>query len=271
MSASTMSTLSTAVGGNLPFLRRYARALTGSQTSGDSYVAALMEALISNPSALQNAPSGIRVELYKMLSKVWGSIQINKKVDAHTPAWEATAQERLAAIPPIKRQIFLLLAVEGFTHDEVAQILSMPVSEVREGQSEVSQQISEMLESRIMIIEDEPLIVMDLEDIVTSLGHTSVGAARTHAEAVKMAQQTKPDLVLSDIQLADGSSGIDAVVDILRNYQVPVIFITAFPERLLTGTRPEPTFLITKPFSPDMVKALIAQALFFGASSHASA
>ena len=42
-----------------------------------------------------------------------------------------------------------------------------------------------------------------------------------------------------------------------------MIFITAFPERLLTGERPEPTFLVTKPFNPDMVKALISQALFF--------
>jgi hypothetical protein len=44
---------------------------------------------------------------------------------------------------------------------------------------------------------------------------------------------------------------------------VPVIFITAYPERLLTGERPEPTFLVTKPFRPEVVKAIISQALFF--------
>ena len=73
----------------------------------------------------------------------------------------------------------------------------------------------------------------------------------------------RPGLVLADIQLADGSSGIDAVKDILGRFDVPVIFITAFPERLLTGERPEPTFLITKPFQPETVKAAIGQALFF--------
>ncbi|MBU2381500.1 MAG: response regulator, partial [Alphaproteobacteria bacterium] len=73
----------------------------------------------------------------------------------------------------------------------------------------------------------------------------------------------RPGLVLADIQLADGSSGIDAVKDILKRFDVPVIFITAFPERLLTGERPEPTFLITKPFQPETVKAAISQALFF--------
>jgi CheY-like chemotaxis protein len=73
--------------------------------------------------------------------------------------------------------------------------------------------------------------------------------------------------VLADIQLADGSSGIDAVKDILARLDVPVIFITAFPERLLTGERPEPTFLITKPFQRSTVKAAISQALFFNAAT----
>ncbi|MDP8913796.1 MAG: response regulator, partial [Pseudomonadota bacterium] len=81
--------------------------------------------------------------------------------------------------------------------------------------------------------------------------------------AVALANDTEPDLVLADIQLADGSSGVEAVEDILEKMEVPVIFVTAFPERLLTGERPEPTFLITKPFQRSTVKAAIAQALFF--------
>jgi len=107
--------------------------------------------------------------------------------------------------------------------------------------------------------------------MVESLGHRVTGIARTHAEAVKLYNSTQPRMVLADIQLADGSSGIDAVNDILKNSSIPVIFITAFPERLLTGERPEPTFLVTKPFNPDMVKALISQALFFNESTKAAA
>ena len=86
-----------------------------------------------------------------------------------------------------------------------------------------------------------------------------------------MVRNRKPQLILSDIQLADGSSGIDAVNELLQECDVPVIFITAFPERLLTGQRPEPAFLITKPFSPDMVKGVIAQALFFEVNSRKAA
>jgi CheY-like chemotaxis protein len=97
------------------------------------------------------------------------------------------------------------------------------------------------------------------------------GIARTHKEALAMYGKTQPKMILADIQLADGSSGIDAVNDILADQPIPVIFITAFPERLLTGERPEPTFLVTKPFNPDMVKALISQALFFDEGSRAAA
>jgi len=78
-----------------------------------------------------------------------------------------------------------------------------------------------------------------------------------------MARQFKPGLVLADIRLADGSSGMDAAADILKSFEIPIIFITAFPEHLLTGERPEPAFLITKPFREETVKALIGQALFF--------
>src|SRR5205085_10570100 len=86
---------------------------------------------------------------------------------------------------------------------------------------------------------------------------------RTHAEATTLANAKRPGLILADIQLADGSSGLDAVNEILRQFEVPVIFITAYPERFLTGERPEPAFLIAKPFQPATVSAVLRQALFF--------
>jgi CheY-like chemotaxis protein len=121
----------------------------------------------------------------------------------------------------------------------------------------------------VLIIEDEPLIAMDLESIVTSLGHRVSGVARTRTEAIAAVKRKRPGLVLADIQLADESSGLDAVNEIVGSTDVPVLFVTAHPERLLTGERPEPAFLITKPFSPDTVKALISQALFFDVKARA--
>ena len=83
------------------------------------------------------------------------------------------------------------------------------------------------------------------------------------AVALAAFEDSDAGLVLADIQLADGSSGIDAVQDILALAPVPAIFITAFPERLLTGHRVEPTFLISKPFRENTVRAAISQSLLF--------
>jgi DNA-directed RNA polymerase specialized sigma24 family protein len=247
----------------LPYLRRFARALTGSQESGDAYVVAVLETLVADPSSF---PDGHlkRVGLYKCFLKVWNSVSVN-----HEPVELKTqADKSLDAITPLPRQAFLLASVEGFTTQQIAEILDTSVDEVTSLIEEAGEQIAEQTATDVLIIEDEPLISMDLEALVKGLGHRVSGIARTHREALAEVRKKPPGLVLADIHLADGSSGLDAVNEILLGMTVPVIFITAFPERLLTGERPEPTFLITKPFEPNTVRALVSQALFFGTSAN---
>ncbi|GHA17940.1 two-component response regulator [Devosia pacifica] len=263
-------TLSTRIAPHLPYLRRFSRAATGSQTSGDAYVAATLETLIADVSLFPEA-SNDRIALYKIFSALFSSSAINVPEPVSNFAWEQRAAANLSQVAPRARQAFLLVAVEGFTNAQAAEILDVSESDFEDLLNEASRDISKQVATEIMIIEDEPLIAMDIEQLVESLGHKVVSVARTHKEAVNLFGQTQPKMILADIQLADGSSGIDAVNDILNSHSVPVIFITAFPERLLTGERPEPTFLVTKPFNPDMVKALISQALFFDEGSRAAA
>jgi DNA-directed RNA polymerase specialized sigma24 family protein len=254
--------LSSRIAPHLPYLRRYARAVTGSQTSGDAYVTAVLEALIADISTFPET-SGDRVSLFKLFASFFGSTQIDLEPHVSPFAWEQRAAANLSSVPPVARQAFLLISVEAFTPSEIAEILDVDIDEVDDLLDEASREVSRQVATDILIIEDEPLIAMDIEQIVMDLGHTVTGIARTRGEAVELFDQTRPCMILADIQLADGSSGIDAVNDILKTVSVPVIFITAFPERLLTGERPEPTFLVTKPFNPEMVRALISQALFF--------
>ena len=254
--------LSATIAPHLPFLRRFSRAVSGSQASGDALVAAMLEAIIADVSVFPQASSD-RIALYKVFAKLFSSISIRVPHETPPSAWEQRAAANLSALSPKPRQAFLLVAVEGFTEEEAAEILDVSGEEFTELLRDASTEISRQVATEVMIIEDEPLIAMDIEEMVESLGHRVVGTARTHKEATALFASAQPKLVLADIQLADGSSGIDAVNEILTTTPVPVIFITAFPERLLTGERPEPAFLVTKPFNPDMVKALISQALFF--------
>lgn len=259
-------TLSTRIAPYLPTLRRYARAVTGSQTSGDAYVAATLEALIADVSIFPETKSD-RVSIFKLFAEVFKSADVEfQEID--TPfAWEQRAAANLTSVSPRPRQAFVLKSVEEFSNGEIAQILNTSDDEVADLLAKASKEISSQVATEIMIIEDEPLIAMDIEQLVTELGHTVTGIARTHDEAVELFNNSAPKMVLADIQLADGSSGMDAVNDILKTAEIPVIFITAFPERLLTGERPEPAFLVTKPFNPEQVKALISQALFFQSTS----
>lgn len=260
--------LAARVAPELPFLRRFARALSGSQQAGDAYVAALLEALIEDPDSI-NVSKDIRISLYHIFCQLWESVSLNLKDSEDsldnpaTPASVVLAGQRLSKLRPRSREAFLLIAVEGFTPEGVAEILGCEQAEVAQLIDDATKSIVEQVATEVMIIEDEPLIAMDVRSIVESLGHSITGVARTHVQAVELASQRRPGLILADIQLADGSSGIDAVNEILASFEVPVIFITAFPKRLLTGERPEPTYLITKPFTPEMVKAVVSQALFF--------
>jgi CheY-like chemotaxis protein len=247
---------------HLPYLRRFARALTGGQKSGDAYVVSVLEALVADPASF-DAENDPRVELFRAFCRYWNSIEINLATEQYEPGELDDAARRLEAITPLPRQAFLLMAVEDFSASEIAYILGRSDAEVTRLVDQAGREIAQQVATDVLIIEDEPLIAMDIESLVQSLGHRVNSVARTHAEAIKAVERHRPGLVLADIQLADGSSGLDAVNEMLQSFSVPVVFITAYPERLLTGERPEPAFLITKPFQPETVKAVISQALFF--------
>jgi len=256
-----------AVKDHLPILRRYARALTGSQESGDSYVAAALEALTEDSSLIDQQTS-VRVGMFRVFSKIWNSLEVNST--GKEPIDPRPADRHIGQIGAMPRQAFLLVSLEGFSEEDAAKILDISASRVRDLIDECGRELASQIATNILIIEDEALIAMDLQSLVENLGHEVKGIARTRGEAVALAKNKDLGLILADIQLADGSSGLDAVNDLLNTFEVPVIFITAYPERFLTGTRPEPAFLITKPYQPAMVSAVISQALFFDRKAHKS-
>ncbi|MGH8613937.1 MAG: response regulator [Gammaproteobacteria bacterium] len=259
---------SQAISPHIPYLRRFARALSGTQAGGDAYVLATLEAIVADPVELSTAGDP-KTALYRLFIKVWGTVPVNDHVDQNSfTGDEAGAQRNLEAITLRPRIAFLLSALEGFDTAQVAAALDCTFDEAAALIDAAGKEIASQIRTDVLIIEDEPFIALDLQSLVEEQGHRVVEVARTHREAVEAVRRHRPGLILADIQLADGSSGLEAVNQILESISLPVIFITAYPERFLTGTPPEPAFLITKPFRIDSLKAVISQALFFGRKSH---
>ncbi|RKF14871.1 response regulator [Roseovarius spongiae] len=265
------TSIADAIGRELPYLRRYARALTGSQETGDTYAAATLEAILEDRSLFEQSTSP-KIALFKAFNGIWVSSGAPVEGAKGEPGGssgsaEDRAQWRLAGLTKNTREVLLLHAIEGLTTEQIGEVIGVSGNEARELLDIARSEMSKAVAGRIMVIEDEAIIAMDIMAIVEQMGHTVTGNARTRDAAVELARKDPPDMILADIQLADKSSGIDAVAHILKEHgDVPVVFITAFPERLLTGERPEPAFLITKPYSEEQVLSAVSQAMFFSST-----
>ena len=264
MTSAAASDIVQTIAANLPYLRRYARALTGNQGTGDRYAVATLEALLEDPQAIVDANSA-KIALFRAFHLVWSS--------AGAPLGQADtelsrrAQNHMASLTTNSREALLLYAIEGFGHDEISRIMQIEPDEASRLIEAAKREMLDSVTGAVLVIEDEAIIAIDIQGIVIDIGHRVTGIARTRTTAVDLASRDRPDLILADIQLDDKSSGIDAVKDILEQFDdVPVIFITAFPERLLTGQRPEPAFLIAKPYTEDQVRSAVSQAMFFSST-----
>ncbi|UXX84111.1 response regulator [Roseovarius pelagicus] len=257
------------IGQELPYLRRYARALTGNQKTGDTYAAATLEAILEDRS-LFDAGHSAKVALFKAFNQIWVSsgAPVDQADGEGDGSPEARAQWRMAGLTKHSREVLLLHAIEGLTTNQIGEVIGVEEDEAVELLRIARSEMAKTVTGRILVIEDEAIIAMDIMAIVEQMGHHVTGNARTRDAAIEMARKDPPDMILADIQLADKSSGIDAVAHILKEQgDVPVVFITAFPERLLTGERPEPAFLITKPYSEEQVHSAVSQAMFFASSA----
>ncbi|WP_415404421.1 response regulator [Tateyamaria sp. SN3-11] len=260
----TEATFSDLLAAELPYLRRYARALTGSQARGDQYTVATLEAILKDRSPFEN-DDPIKVNLFKCFHSIW--VSSGQALSEPEDTVRSRAHGLLAKLTENSREALLLRTIEEFSPSAIASIMQTDVDDVRHLIATANKELASSVSGRVMIIEDEPIIAADIQAIVKTLGHEVTGIARTHKEAVALGKEQNPDLILADIQLADNSSGIDAVNDLLEVMDVPVIFITAFPERLLTGDRPEPAFLISKPFQEAQVMSAVSQAMFFASTA----
>jgi CheY-like chemotaxis protein len=235
----------------LPYARRYARALLGSQERGDAVVAAALRAALADM-APGMSDAGARATLYRAIGD--DVRRAPPEAASGTEDGMSLSQRMLLLLTALEEQPLAAAAVACRLELEVAE---RELRAAREG-------LRANAAARVLIIEDEPIIALDIQDLVERCGHSVVGIASTESEAVQIARAERPSLVLADINLGAGGDGANAVSRILRDVTAPVIFVTAFPERLLTGDAVEPAFVITKPFDPTTLAVATYQAVTRG-------
>jgi CheY-like chemotaxis protein len=229
----------------LPYARRYARALTGNQSLGDRLVGEALRTL--STAAPSEAIAAILAEQATNRARRLLFASLTRQFDG-LPERPGAGDGR--GLPVRQRQLLLLTSLEDLSIEEAAPILGLTVPSARDQLATARERLRSAAATDVLIIEDEPIIAMDIEELVENCGHRVVGVANTEEQAVQMAEQTRPGLILADINLGAGGDGTSAVARILATHAIPVIFVTAYPERLLTGEALEPAYVITKPFEP---------------------
>lgn len=250
---------------NIPFLRRYGRALSGNQPQGDQFAAATLDAILG-ASEILDPELEPKVALFSVFQSIWTDAKATA-LGPETSPLAAQAQRHLETLRSGTRDALLLNSLEEFSLPEISTIMGVDEHEVRKLLDQAYSDMAEAVTGRVLIIEDDLVAADDLESVVTEMGHHVTGNADTHAAAVMSAMEDEPDLIIADVVLADDTSGVDAAAEILNAYhKKPVIFVTGHPEQLLTGKKREPAFLIPKPYMHDQVRTAVSQALFFSST-----
>jgi CheY-like chemotaxis protein len=231
---------------------------------GDEYVRICLELIVAEPARLE-ADGNLRVALFKAFYAAWSAFNKIERDGAEDPVSIAERLEQgLAALPAVERLVLLLVVVEDLALEDVAWILDLSPDATRAHLASARANLRQEVELPVLIIEDEPLIAMELAQIVREMGLAVASIVARQEDAVTAAgsgETTELGLVLADIQLQDGGDGISAAQAILERYDVPIVFVTGFPERLLTGNGLEPAFVVAKPFEAESLKVTIAHAL----------
>jgi two-component system cell cycle sensor histidine kinase/response regulator CckA len=121
-----------------------------------------------------------------------------------------------------------------------------------------------MKKEKILLVEDEGVVALDIEQRLTQLGYAVVGTADTAEGALALARAGEPDLVLMDIRIRGGLDGIDLARDLGTRFELPVVFLTGNADEatLRRAVEAEPYGYVLKPFELRTLEATLQTALF---------
>jgi DNA-directed RNA polymerase specialized sigma24 family protein/CheY-like chemotaxis protein len=246
----------------LPYMRRYGRALTGSTTRGDDLVTRAVEAALSEPERynLESDDEPVtRRRLYTLLNELFDA---NPGATASSGEPGHPIETALSSLPERERRVFLLVSLEELSTPHAADVMGVSADEARDALGRAQNTMREQLVANILIVEDDAIIAYDLTETVLGMGHKVCGTAATMEEALAAAAANQPSLALMDLRLAHGGSGITTAQALRETRALPIIFVTAFAEELKQRGLDYLGPVIKKPFTREQIERAITQAVF---------
>ncbi|WP_439551920.1 hypothetical protein [Falsiroseomonas sp.] len=223
---------------HLPALRRYARAAMGSAALGDAILASCLPAL-----------RGAKADRHALLRALVGAIDRSKLA---LMARGNTLPEAITRLPPLARHGLLLTRLEGMAEADAAGLLGVTQARLAEALAQAQAALSALRPARILIIGDGS---GHLARVVRDLGHAVCARAANEDAAWQAAARTQPDLVLAEVALPDGGSGLSAAARIIANDAVPLVLVG--DEALAVHGFP----LVRQPWRDDALRQAIGLAL----------
>jgi DNA-directed RNA polymerase specialized sigma24 family protein/CheY-like chemotaxis protein len=249
----------------LPYMRRYGRALTGSTIRGDDLVTRAVEAALSEPDRYQldtDDEPVTRRRLYTLLNELFDT-DAGAAGTTVSPAEPGhPIESALSSLPEQERRVFLLVSLEELPTPQAADVMGVPADEARDALGRAQNAMREQLVANILIVEDDAIIAYDLTETVLGMGHKVCGTAATMEEALAAAAANQPSLALMDLRLAHGGSGITTAQALRETRALPIIFVTAFAEELKQRGLDYLGPVIKKPFTREQIERAITQAVF---------
>lgn len=242
----------------LPPLRRYARSLTGSTEKGDEILVRMIEAAMIAPDRF-GLNTETRVPLYALLNLLFDEERENGGQPVASPY---PIERALAGLAEEERRVYLLSVLERLPVPDVAAVLAMPPQHVVLGLERARERLRQSLTQRVLVVEDNPVLAMELEGVVSSLGHEVCGTAANPRVALALAAQKPPTLALLDVRLGEGGDGIDLARELRRRGVLRTIFITAFDQELERRCATHLGQVIAKPYSTEAIRGAISRAVF---------
>jgi DNA-directed RNA polymerase specialized sigma24 family protein/CheY-like chemotaxis protein len=249
----------------LPYMRRYGRALTGSTIRGDDLVTRAVEAALTEPERYQldtDDEPVTRRRLYTLLNELYDTDTGAAGATVSPPEPGHPIEAALSSLPEQERRVFLLVSLEELSTPQAADVMGVPAEEARDALGRAQNAMREQLVANILIVEDDAIIAYDLTETVLGMGHKVCGTAATMEEALAAAAANQPSLALMDLRLAHGGSGITTAQALRETRALPIIFVTAFAEELKQRGLDYLGPVIKKPFTREQIERAITQAVF---------